>query len=180
MHPGDERTILVTLSLKTLNPKIKVIAHISERDNMSHLKKARADEVIISNNHSGYLIASHVVAPGIPQFVEQLFSESSEFSLQRHDIEPEWHGKNYSEFSETYRNTNKGILLGIGKMSEPFQISDLMSDDYSYLDEFIMRKFQEAGRDKGHEEKVKILINPGPETELQKNDFYISLESSSK
>ena len=69
-------------------------------------------------------------------------------------------------------------MLGLGKMSEPFQIEDLMSDDYSYLDEFIMRKFQEAGRGPGNEEKVKILINPAADTELEKNDFYISLESS--
>ena len=178
MRPGDERTILATLSLKTQNAKVKVFAHIADRDNMSHLRKARADEVIISDNHSGYLLASHVVAPGIPQFVEHLLSESSEFSLRRKELEPEWHGKIYSEFRDAFNSTGKGILLGLGKMSEPFQIEDLMSDDYSYLDEFIMRKFQEAGRGPGNEEKVKILINPAADTELEKNDFYISLESS--
>jgi len=177
MRPGDERTILATLSIKTLNPKIKVYAHILDRNNLSHLRKAKADEVIISDDHSGYLLASHVVAPGVPQFFEQLFSESSSHSLKRYEINPEWYGKSYFDFQENYNSEQKGILLGIGKMSESFQLSDLMSDDYSYLDEFIMRKFQEAGRGAENEEQVKIMINPLPETEIQKNDFYISLES---
>ena len=180
MRPGDERTILATLSLKTLNNKIKVYAHILDRDNLSHLRKAKADEVIISDNHSGYLLASHVTAPGVPQFFEQLFSDASNYTLKRREFGPEWFGRPYSEFKKHYASEYNGILLGIGKMSESFQLSDLMSDDYSYLDEFIMRKFQEAGRGAENENRVKIVINPEPETELQKNDFYISLESEKK
>jgi hypothetical protein len=52
-----------------------------------------------------------------------------------------------------------------------------MSDDYSYLDEFIMKKFQEAGRGTKSEEQVKILIKPEKSTQLNKNDFYLSIES---
>ena len=180
MRPGDERTILATLSLKTLNNKIKVYAHILDRDNLSHLKKAKADEVVISDNHSGYLLANHVTAPGVPQFFEQLFSETSGYTLKRHTFEPEWQGRRYAEFKEHYASAYNGILLGIGKISDSFHLSDLMSDDYSYLDEFILRKFQEAGRGTDNENRVKIVINPEPETQLQKNDFFISLESEKK
>ncbi len=176
MRPGDERTILATLSIKTINPKAKVYAHILDRDNLSHLRKARADEVIVSDEHSGYLLASHVVAPGVPQFLKQLFSESAPYTLKRRPFESDWIGKTYGDFRQEFQQKSDGILLGIGTMSEPFNLSDLMSDDYSYLDEFIMRKFEEAGRGGKEHEEVKVLINPSADTELHQNDFYISLE----
>lgn len=178
-RPGDERTILGTLSLKTLNPKIKVFAHLYDRENLSHLRKAKADEVVISDAHSGYLLAKHVVDPGVPQFFEQLFSETSSYRLSRHVLPPDWIGKTYHEFRAEYQQNNNGILLGLGKISEPFHLNDLMGDDYSYLDEFILRKFQEAGRTDKNDEQVKIYINPPQDTQIEKNDFYIALESES-
>ncbi len=80
---GDERTILTTLSLKTINPKIKVYAHIRDRENLSHLRKARADEVIVSDAHAGYLLANYIASPGVPQFVKQLFSGEFPVRLKR-------------------------------------------------------------------------------------------------
>lgn len=177
--PGDERTILATLSIKTLNPKIKVYAHIINRDNLSHLKKARADEVIISDAYTGYLLASYVVSPGVPQFVDQLFSGKGSHALQRRPVPEALVGRQYSDLVRFYHETHNGVLIGLGQLTEPFNITDLMSDDYSYLDEFIMRKFQEAGRGLNSEEQVKILIAPPEETTLNKNDFFISLESES-
>lgn len=174
---GDERTLLATLSLKTLNPKIKVYAHLLDKENLSHLRKAHADEVIVSDAHTGYFLAGHVLAPGIPQFFDQLFRQDSPQQLKRLPIPAEFMGKTYGDLAGYYREKKQGVLLGIGQMSEPFQLADLMSDDYSYLDEFILRKFQEAGRGPENEEQVKILINPPPDTLLSKNDFYLSIES---
>lgn len=179
LRPGDERTILATLSLKTLNPKIKVFAHLYDRENLSHLRKAKADEVVISDEHSGYLLANHVVAPGVPQFFEQLFSETSGYRLTRRMFPAEWIQQTYQQFRTDYQQNYSGILLGLGKISEPFQLDDLMGDDYSYLDEFIIRKFKEAGRGATNDEQVKIFINPLQDIEIEKNDFYIALESES-
>jgi len=138
VKPGDERTILATLSLKTLNPKIKVYAHILDRENLSHLRKARAAEVIISDVYTGYLLASYVTSPGVPQFMEQLFSENSSYRIKRRAIPENLFGKTYADLISYYNNEKAGILLGLGQMTEPFNLSDLMSDDYSHLDDYTL------------------------------------------
>lgn len=176
---GDERTILVTLSLKTLNPKIKVYAHIVDRENISHLRKARADEVIVSDAYTGYLLANFIASPGVPQFFEQLFSSTSPQRLVRRSIPPELIGKTFGDLQKKYSETQSGILVGLGQMTEPLNLTELLSDDYSYLDEYIMRKFKEAGRGVGSDEQVKVLINPPPDSVLSKNDFYLTIESKS-
>ena len=175
--PGDERTILATLTLKTINPKIKVYTHILDRDNISHLRKAKADEVFVSDMYTGYLLANYVASPGVPQFVQQLFSGASEYSLKRKPVPAELIGKPYKQLKEYYNQNKGGILLGLLQMVEPFQLSSLMSDDYSTLDAYIMRKFQEAGRGSKSDEQVKILINPAEDTELSNNYFYLAIES---
>ena len=175
--PGDERTILATLTLKTINPKIKVYTHILDRDNISHLRKAKADEVFVSDMYTGYLLANYVASPGVPQFVQQLFSGVSEYSLKRKPVPAELIGKPYKQLKEYYNQNTSGILLGLLQMVEPFQLSSLMSDDYSTLDAYIMRKFQEAGRGSKSDEQVKILINPAEDTELSNNYFYLAIES---
>ena len=174
---GDERTLMAVLSLKTLNPKIKVYAHILDKENLAHLRKAQADEIIVRDAHTGYLLASHVMAPGVPQFFEQLFSGKSGYHIKRSPIPSDLIGKTYEDLETKFKEDISGILLGLGQITEPFQIMDLMSDDYSYLDEFIMKKFQEAGRGTKSEEQVKILIDPDKSTQLNKNDFYLSIES---
>jgi len=175
--PGDERTILATLTLKTINPKIKVYAHIIDHDNVSHLKKAKADEVLVSDMYTGYLLANYVSSPGVPQFVQQLFSGSSDYILKRKPIPSDLIGEKYEQLAEAYKKEGNGILLGLLQMMEPFQLSSLMTDDYSGLDDYIMRKFQEAGRGAKSEEHVKILINPANDTELTSSHFYLAIES---
>lgn len=175
---GDERTILATLSLKTLNPKIKVYAHILERDNISHLRKAKADEVIVSDAYTGFLLANYVSSPGIPQFIEQIFSANASNKIIRRQIPGELAGHRYSELSTYYNNRYNGILIGLGQITEPFNLTEILSDDYSYLDSYIMQKFKEAGRGMDGDEQIKIIVNPSKDLELKKSDFYLSIESN--
>jgi len=177
--PGDERTILTTLTLKTMNPKIKVYAHILDRDNISHLRKAKADEVIVSDMYTGYLLANCVSSPGVPQFVEQLFSANLPFRLTRKPVPPDLIGQKYKDLKEYYDHKSSGILLGLAQVVESFDLSSIMTDDYSNLDAYIVRKFQEAGRGVQSDDQVKILVNPDTEIELTKNDFYLAIESKS-
>ena len=177
--PGDERTILATLSLKTLNPKIKVFAHIVDRENLSHLRKARADEVIVSDSYTGYLLANYIAAPGVPQFFEQLIKGTLPYDLIRRTVPDELVGKPYTDLKKFYSKNYEGLLLGIGQQTEPFALNDLLSDDYSYLDEYIKRKFEEAGRGIESNDQVKITINPEDDFELSKHDFYLALEKKS-
>lgn len=173
---SDERTILATLSLKTLNPKIRVIAHVLERDNVPHLTKARADEIIISDAFTSHLMAHHVVAPGIPQFLEQLLTEDGDTRLNQYPVPAKFFGQTYAELQQyVHRQNPQNILLGLGKTHETFDLNNLLSSDYSYLDEFIMRKFQEAGRNV-NEKRVRIQLAPSQETVLHKNHFYLILE----
>lgn len=170
---SDERTILSTLTIKSLNPKIKVFAYIIDRENLSHIRKAKADEVLISDDYAGYLMASHILAPGVPQTVHQLLSDDSLYRLSRQDIPANMHGKTYAELTKKIKSEQSGIPLGLGREDEGMNISDILSDDYSFLDQFIRRKFEEAGRGLSEENRINIRFDPHPDTTLESKDFLI-------
>lgn len=177
---SDERTILATLSIKSINPKIKVYAHILNRENLSHIRKAKVDDVLLSDAYAGYIMASHILAPGIPQTIEELFSEDSNHSLIREEIAPFFVGKTFLELREHYFQQNQSIPLGIGHETEQVDIIDILSEDYSYLDEFIKRKFEQAGRGLTNEPGIKIKLNPKEDTVLQNKDFVILLNTENE
>ncbi len=174
---GDDRTILSTLTLKTLNPKIRVVAHIQDPENYAHLNKARADEIVVSDAYTGHILAHHVLAPGVPRFWEQVFNEDSPVSLNQHPIPEKLVGKTYGDLTQYCQQNCPGhVLIGLVEISEPFDLSNLLSSDYSYLDEFIMRKFKEAGLGTEKDKQVKIQLAPEANTPLTASQFYLALE----
>ena len=174
---SDERTILATLSIKSINNKIKVYAHILDRENLSHLKKAKVDEVLVSDSYAGYLLSSHILAPGVPQLVEQLFGDEASYHFQRLTASGSMHGKSYGELKNELEADQNTICLGIGKETEAVNIMDILSDDYSFLDKFIKRKFEEAGRGFSDKNKINIRINPPPNTIIDPKDFFIIIRA---
>ncbi len=175
---SDERTILATLSLKTLNPKIRVVAHVTDRDNVPHLTKAKADEIIISDAFTSHLLANYVVAPGIPHLLEQLISENGQTRLAQYPVPAKLIGQTYGQLQTLIQSQNpQNILLGLSEKRELFDLNNLLSSDYSYLDEFIMRKFQEAGR-QVNEKRIQVHLAPSADTPLTKHHFYLILEKT--
>jgi voltage-gated potassium channel len=174
---SDEKTVLATLSIKAINPKIKVYAHILDRENLSHIRKAKADDVLISDSYSGYLLAAHILSPGVPQLIDHLFSEDGRYQFDRLDMPSGYTGKTYGELKTYLVTEKKHILIGLGEEQETVKLTNLLSDDYSYLDQFIMRKFEEAGRGFNQESKIKIKINPADDTILENKNFILIIRN---
>jgi len=171
---SDELTILSTLTIKSLNPKTKVYAYVIDRENLSHIRKAKADEVLISDSYAGFLMASHILSPGVPQTIHQLCSDDSPYKLSRIKIPAVFHGKTYGELVRKIQESEKDTLpLGIGREQEGVSIYDILSDDYSYLDQFIRRKFEKAGMGLHEENRINISINPNFDTLIDARDFLI-------
>ena len=156
----DDRTLLATLTVKSLNPKVKVYAHIVNRSNYSHLKRARADEVLVSDEHIGFFLANHILYPGAPQVVDELLDAEHGQYVRRVQIPREFVGKNYGDLFTHLKNTKNWTLIGLARDVENVQLKDVLSHDYSALDAFIDRKFKEAGIEIEERSNIRTLVNP--------------------
>ena len=157
----DDKTILAALTIKGLEPNIRLIAYLHDRENLTHIKRANADEVVISDDFGAYMLASHVMNPGIPQTVNRLLDNVSKNRFKRVDIPSEFIGKPFDNLFNHFRKKNNSILVGVFSEEENLGIGEILSADTLALDAFIERKLKEGGISLMEASKISLEINPG-------------------
>lgn len=172
-EPGDpdEKTVLATLSIKSMNPNVPVIAFINQVENRSHLRRAQADEIYVRDEFSGYILASHVLMPGIPQAYYQLMNNMIHPTMIRRPVTRDYIGKTYKEYFEMIRRTEKAMVLGFIREAENISFSDFLSSDTSQLDAFIERKLRNAGHSLREKDRIDINLNPDDDYSIREGDI---------
>jgi voltage-gated potassium channel len=170
-NKADEKTIITALTVKNINPRIRLYAHIVNPDNAPHLQRAKADDVVISDKFSGFLLAMHVTNPGVPRVFDELLSFEFGNEIVRMAIPSEWYGKSFIDVVKLFKEEKNAIIFGIAKESRSVAINDLLSDDNSYLDQFIRQKLQESGKKFSERERLSININPEKDYIIEPNDI---------
>ncbi len=169
----DEKTIFATLTIKSIDPAIRVVAYLLDRENLTHIKRADADEVVVGDDFSAHILASHVVDPGVPQIANQLMNSNSTSRFKRVSIPKEFLGKSYNELFDHFRQKNGSILIGVYSEDENLGIGAILSSDASALDAFIERKLKEGGISLQEESKINVVVNPGSSYTLSKGEHAI-------
>jgi voltage-gated potassium channel len=166
----DEKTIFATLTIKSMDPNIRVVAYLLDRENLTHIKRANADEVVVGDDFSAHIIASHVVDPGIPQIANQLIESNSNSRFKRINIPSEFIGKSYSELFDYFRKLDGSLLIGVFAEDENLGIGAILSSDASALDSFIERKLKEGGINLQEESKINVVVNPSEDYSIKEGD----------
>lgn len=156
----DEKTIFATLTIKSIDASIRVVAYLLDRENLTHIKRAEADEVVVSDDFSFNILASHIIDPGVPQVSNHLINTSSDSRLKRKVIPGNYIGKKYSELFDYFRADNGSLLIGLYYEDENLGIGSILSSDTSSLDKFIEQKLKEGGISLQEQSKVHINVNP--------------------
>ena len=77
----DARTLLTALAVETLNPSVYSCVEVLRAQNRHHFLRTQADELIVSDEMTGALIANSAVTHGLSRVVADLMthSEGNEF-----------------------------------------------------------------------------------------------------
>lgn len=166
---SDEKTILAAFTIKAMQPKVKVYAHILDRENEAYLKKAQVDDYWVSDAYTGVMMAEMIRSPGIPQALQGLMKNGT---IQRVAVPEALAGKTFGEALLWFRNRGR-LPIAVVKELKPLHLRDVLSEDYSYLDEYIERKFKEAGRSFKKGAQMDIRMNPPDDFVLTAEHFLV-------
>jgi len=172
-EPHDEKTVFATLTIKNLDSSLRVIAYIYDRENLTHIKRANADEVVVVDDMSTHLLASHVIDPGVPQIANQLMNSGSSYHFKRKQIPDEFVGKTFDTLFNHFRSKDGSILIGLYAEDENLGIGEILSTDTSALDEFIERKLKEGGVPLHDQSRIHVSVNPKKNYVLQDGEHAI-------
>ena len=178
--PSDERTILVTLALKSLKPELRVTVEALEAQSEPHLRRAGADDIVISGEFKGFLLSSAAVAPGLSQVVRPLLSLSGT-ELRRAPVPAELVGKTYGEVASALRARDGFQAIAIVREDRGLTLDQLLSDDTSLVDRFIKEQFAASGREflKYEAGGTRAIVNPEDGYQVTAQDAIIGIPKGS-
>jgi voltage-gated potassium channel len=170
---ADERAVLATLTVKSANPRVKVYAHAILRQNESHLKRAGADRVILSDKYTGFLLANCAAQPAIPKVVDSLIGKTKGAKLRVVSIPEDFIHKTFADLSAYFKTELDALLIGFIAAEKALKVADILSHDISSVDDFIARKFREAGLSAEELDTTQMNLNPPQDYAIQESDLAI-------
>ena len=179
MTASDERTALVALTLKSLSKSIKITAEAMNLDSETHLKRAGADDIVISGEFNSFLLSTSATAPGISKVVRQVLTMSGR-ELQRAPIPPDLVGKTFREATAAMRLATGFLTVAIVTEQKGLALDDLLTDDYSLVDRFIKDQFSVAGAEHLRFEggAIQVKVNPPDDYVITMSDTAIGIAAA--
>jgi len=161
LENADERTILATLAIKSMTPQVKTCAELLNAENKQHLVRANVDEIVLRGEHIGGLLAGATASPGLPRVISSLLSPEEENKLWKVEVPARLVGKPVAELSAHFKEKSGALLIALLSERKGLAVDDLLTDNYSAIDQFIKRKFEEADKDFfGKKERILVILNP--------------------
>jgi len=169
---ADERTIIATHTIRYLAPKVRISAELLDSQNEQHLKRAQVDDIIVSSEYGGFLLAKSALSPGIPQLVKDLITSGKESEFERVKIPDKFIGRSFRELSEYFREQHKSILIALVYEEKGIGLEDILSDDTSSIDLFIKERLKVAQKDYlgKTSRRVQVKINPADDYQIKQGE----------
>ena len=160
--PDEDKTVLTCLTAKAIAESCNVIAHVLDVENVSHLQRANANEIVIPDEHVPHLLAKHVTDPGVPQFFDDLIlKEEEDKGLQEVKIPKTLSGQTHNKISAFYKFKYGWLLVGYAIRKAGFSLDEHMGESGSPLiRNMIKEQLDGAGISLSSDEHVVVEINP--------------------
>jgi voltage-gated potassium channel len=171
---ADERTIFGTMAIKSMASKVRTCAELIKSENREHLTRANVDEIIVRGESTGSLLARAAITPGVTDSLRILIDNQDENKIWRIPVFGKFVNKPLGELSLFLRQKFGALVLAVIREEEKVKLDDILSDDSTFIDDFIRRKFAESGKDFfGAKEDLSVQINPSDDYELSNNDWIV-------
>lgn len=156
----DQRTLLTALTLKDMHPQIRILAELLRPENRSHLERAGVDEVLIRGQYDGALLAGATASPGLFRVFTHLLTGEGQ-NLWEVEVPARYQGRPLGDFARHLKEYHQALVIALFSENLAVHLEELLSKDPSAVDEFIRRKFTEAGMTHLFgRSKIEYLVNP--------------------
>ena len=121
----DDEGVLICLTVRALNPNVRLIASAHEEENIKLLYRAGADVVVSPSLSGGRLMGAAVRQRAVTTFLQDLLifgegMDTGEYSISRADI-----GQTVSQLAATNPKLRDKLILGIARGEQRFDFSQI-------------------------------------------------------
>ena len=117
-HVRDAKTILDTLTIKTINPELYACVELVDRSNMEHCKRAKADEIIVTGELSTNLLVQAALDHGLTQVITELVTNRIGNDIFKIATPSDLIGRTFLDVLTTLKRDRNLITLAIERTAE--------------------------------------------------------------
>jgi voltage-gated potassium channel len=99
----DGKNLLITLSVRQLNPKARIVARCHEVRNIDKLKRIGADAIVSPDFTGGMRIASSMVRPAVVGFLDEMLRTEEKLRVEEVPVPAGFAPRNLAELLPTSR-----------------------------------------------------------------------------
>ncbi len=114
----DAMTLLTALAVETANPKIHTCVEVIRSQNRAHFARAKVDEMIVSAELSGQLLATAAMNHGITHVLTDLMTRGAGEEIYSVDAPASLAGKTFAEASEELKRSADALPIAIGSKDD--------------------------------------------------------------
>ncbi|MGA1475252.1 MAG: ion transporter [Prochlorothrix sp.] len=109
----DARTVLAALTIEKLNPTIYTCAQLLDRKNNVQLRVAGVEDVVITDELAGHLIATSARNLGAVEVLAELLTVQTGNQFYKINLPASWASLSFQEISQTLQSRHGAILVAI-------------------------------------------------------------------
>lgn len=111
----DNQNLVISLSAKQLNPKVRVIARCHEPKNVTKIRSAGADEIVLLDFAGGQRLVSAMVRPNVAGFMDQMMKAESDLHMEEVVISQAMSGR---ALSAVYQGNQDCLVVAMRSCGE--------------------------------------------------------------
>ena len=115
---ADARTVMAALTIEKLNPDVYTCAELSNAMNESHLRMGKVNEVVITQDLAGHLLARAAVSPSSWRALHELVQPStSRPGFTSYPVDPTLVGREFAQLVAEWIAGQGVLLVGVYRPS---------------------------------------------------------------
>ncbi|MFN3653385.1 MAG: potassium channel family protein [Armatimonadota bacterium] len=119
----DDACVLICLTVRTLAPKVRLVASAREEENVKLIYKAGADVVVTPSASGGRLMAAAVRQTAVTAFLEDLMQRGAGLDARERVVRPEEAGRKVADLADLRGRLVLGVSRG-GERCPFYGLSD--------------------------------------------------------
>ncbi|MFZ2089924.1 MAG: potassium channel family protein, partial [Desulfobaccales bacterium] len=126
----DQRTLITALTIKSLNPKIKILVELLRPDNKPYLERAGAEQILIRGQYDSSILAGAIASPGLYRVMDALLNAEG-FTVWAVNVPPGFQGRPVKDLADYLKENHQALLIAIYSEGRALSLEDLLGDEPS-------------------------------------------------
>jgi voltage-gated potassium channel len=119
----DARTLFTVLAVETVNPDVYTCVEVLRSENRRHFTNTKANELVISAEVTGALLAGSAANPGLSRVVTNLVTHPEDQEFYRIPVPSDLVGRSVLDAITTLKRRSDALLVGIVRGMDDYHLN---------------------------------------------------------